>query len=130
MNKPHYHGKVTSILPELTVVLGIDLLPNPCSGRGYVIDLTHWSSIVPRSDAVSAAILCAKDARSLSDHLVNGVALIEQAEEETTAGITGVRVLPTITLCGTRFFIDERLRQLRNVENPDHYFDLEDRVWQ
>jgi len=26
--------------------------------------------------------------------------------------------------------IDERLRQLRNAENPAHFFDLVDRVWQ
>lgn len=69
------------------------------------------------------------DARSLALHLVNAADVADQLIEQT-GSTSGVRMLPTIRLCGTQFFIDERLRQLRNVENPEHFFDLdESRMW-
>jgi len=131
MEKPDYHGEVTCVLPhDNVIVLGIDIRRNPYGGRENVIDLTFWNSGIPGTDVYSAGVFCPDDARSLAAHLVNAADLAEQAETEQYAGITGVRVLPTVTLCGTRFIIDERLRQLRNAENPAHFFDLEDRVWQ
>lgn len=36
----------------------------------------------------------------------------------------GPRILPTITLSGKRYFIDERLRQLRNTADPHDFVDL------
>lgn len=29
-----------------------------------------------------------------------------------------IRQLPIVTLCGERYFVDERLQELRNVQNP------------
>jgi hypothetical protein len=131
MDKPDYHGEVTCILPhENVIVLGVDIRRNPYGGRENVIDLTSWNSSVPlNTDVCSAGVFCPADARSLAAHLVNAADLTDQAERQY-AGIIGVRKLPIITLCGTRFIIDERMRQLRNAENPAHFFDLEDRIWQ
>lgn len=36
----------------------------------------------------------------------------------------GCRTLPIITYEGKKWFFDERLRQLRNVENPHEWTDL------
>jgi hypothetical protein len=132
MEKPDYHGEVTCVLPhDNVIVLGVDIRRNPYGGRANVIDLTFWNSGIPlNTDVCSAGVFCPDDARSLASHLLNAASVIDQVEMEKRAGITGVRVLPTIMLCGTRFIIDERLRQLRNAENPAHFFDLDDRVWQ
>jgi len=35
------------------------------------------------------------------------------------------RMLPTKVIDGKTYFVDERLRQLRNVENPHDYIDLD-----
>ena len=64
--------------------------------------------------------------KALAEHLLNAAAIAAGAEDEVRAGIVGIRKLPTITLGGTEFIIDHRLRQLRNAENPMHYFDLDD----
>jgi hypothetical protein len=37
-----------------------------------------------------------------------------------------VRQLPTIEYKGKKYFRDDRLRQIRNVENPHDYVDFED----
>ncbi len=36
------------------------------------------------------------------------------------------RQLPVVALLGKRFFVDERLRQLRNVEDPHEFIDIPD----
>ena len=35
------------------------------------------------------------------------------------------RMLPTTVIDGRTYFVDERLRQLRNVKNPHDYIDLD-----
>jgi len=42
-------------------------------------------------------------------------------------GRDDVRQLPIITRNGKKYYIDERLRQLRNINNPHDYIDLEDK---
>lgn len=127
MEKPHYHGEVCSVLPDVQIVLGVDLFPNHFNGgRGYVIDLTTWNTRMSDTAVYSVGLLCPDDARSLAGHLENAASLADRATAEQGAGIIGVRQLPTIRLCGRVFIIDERLRQLRNVANPKHSFDLDD----
>ncbi len=128
MDNPHFHAEVATYFHDLSQVLGIDLHPNPHRVGGAaptVIELTCWNERQD-TDVYSAGVLSPADARALATHLLNAADLVEQADPEVRAGVEGVRLLPTIALCGTRFFIDERLRQLRNVANPGHYFDLTD----
>ncbi len=127
MDRPHYRGEVSSILPHAQYVLAVQLFPNAFEeGRGYLIDLTTWNTLIPGTDVFSAGILCPADARALAGHLLNAADIADQATANAGAGVTGIRQLPTIKLCGKRFLIDERLRQLRSVENPMHSFDLDD----
>ena len=126
MDKPHYHAEVTSVVPGEYFVLGVHLRSNLFEGgRGYVIDLTTWDASRPGTDVFSAGILCPADARSLAEHLLNAAGLASKAEAEEGTGAVGQRQLPTITLCGKVFVLDERLRQLRSVENPKHWFNLD-----
>jgi hypothetical protein len=37
-----------------------------------------------------------------------------------------IRQLPTIEYKGKKYFRDDRLRQIRNVENPHDYVDFEE----
>ena len=128
MDNLRYHGEVSCVLPHGNVlVIGIDVLPGPYGGQGRVIDLTCWNSGVPGTDVHSVGVFCSADARATASHLFNAADLVDRVETGQRAGIIGVRQLPTVTLCGSRFYIDERLRQLRSVENPHHFFDLEDR---
>jgi hypothetical protein len=127
MDKPQYHGEVTSVVTGERIVLSVRLHSNLFEdGRGYVIDLTVWDANIPGTDVFSAGILRAADARSLAEHLLNAAGLAAKAEAEEGTGAVGKRKLPTITLCGKTFVIDDQLRQLRNVENPMHCFDLDD----
>jgi hypothetical protein len=128
MDNPQFHAEVATIFNGQRRVLGVDIYPNPDrvgSAAPAVIEVTCWST---RQDTAlhSVGVLAPADARALAAHLANAAGLVEQFDPEVRAGIEGVRLLPTITLCGRRFYIDERLRQLRNAENPDHYFDLVD----
>lgn len=128
MDNPQFHAEVATVFDERCRVIGVDVHPNPYRLGGaapVIIEVTCWDE---ERDTVlrSVGVLAPADARALAAHLANAADLVEQFDPETRAGIEGVRLLPTITLCGTRFIIDERLRQLRNAENPNHYFDLAD----
>jgi hypothetical protein len=126
MEEPQYHGEVYPASPSWQETLTVDVLNGPPDGGiRYRIRMASWPD--PEAhDPVAATDLCPADARSLAEHLVRAAELAEQAEPEIRAGIFGMRRLPTITLCGIRFLIDDRLRQLRNVESPDHFVDLDD----
>jgi len=62
--------------------------------------------------------MCPENARSLAAHLVNNADVAECAEGQPRAGIIGVRQLPTITLRGQRFFIDERQVKAVVAQDP------------
>lgn len=123
MDELHYHGEITTITPHRRQSLSVDTLlrtykdvPRP------VTCLSAWN---PDDYDPSAEIdLSAADARSLAGHLLNAAAVLESGGPIRGAGLTGVRQLPTVTLCGIRFIIDERLRQLRNADDPCHVVDL------
>lgn len=126
MKGPEFHGEVSNILSDRKETLTVDLLENLHVQRKFVIRLAHEIDDDPF--AVTYADLCPDNTRSLGDLLHNAADVAEFAEPERMAGLIGVRPLPVICLCGTEFFIDERLRQLRNVGNPMHFFELEDRT--
>jgi hypothetical protein len=130
MDKPQFCGQVTTIHPTATETLTVTIEDNAdAGGSPFVI---HLSLVTDRGgglDVASTMDVCPADARSLAMHLRNAADMVDQADPEVRAGLNGVRCLPMITLCGTRFFLDERLRQLRNVENADHFFDLNDSSW-
>lgn len=53
---------------------------------------------------------------------------IKPREDQTSASLsgeeaTGPAVLPTVTIGEQEYYVDERLRQLRNVENPHDFID-------
>jgi hypothetical protein len=127
MDKPQFRGQITTIHPTAIETLTVTIEDNAdAGGSPFVI---HLSLVTDRDgglDVASAMDVCPADARSLAMHLRNAADVVDQADPEVRAGLNGVRCLPMITLCGTRFFLDERLRQLRNVGEPNHYFDLDD----
>jgi len=49
---------------------------------------------------------------------------ISEDEQDRPCEIPMPRVLPIVEVDGKRYFKDVRLRQLRNVENPNDFFDF------
>jgi len=49
---------------------------------------------------------------------------ISDEEQDRPPEIRLPRRLPIVTVEGKRYFLDMRLRQYRNVENPHDYFDF------
>jgi hypothetical protein len=129
MDEPYYCGHIQNIFSCGKEILSVELYHNaPPGQRKNLISVTRSTNM--GGDWAEIGLMCPNNARALASHLANAADIAEAAETEVRAGITGVRRLPSIVLCGTEFFIDERLRQLRSVENPAHFFDLEDRIWQ
>jgi hypothetical protein len=85
-------------------------------GRRFSVCITKMS----RGNSDSFTDLSARNARILGELLLGAAEMAEALEGDGE----GVRSLPTITLCGAEFFIDEKLRQLRSVQSPHHFFDL------
>jgi hypothetical protein len=130
MDKPLFHAEVVNLSYRRETLL-VDVMPNLQEGqRRAVVDLRLDTDDEHMLGNWPVGTMCPDNAQALARFLWDAAGIAALLDEEPRAGITGVRVLPTITLCGTKFIIDERLRQLRNVENPAHFFDLEDRVWQ
>ncbi len=77
------------------------------------------STVLGRWDSFTC--LSAQDARAFAQLLANA-AKVADAEGSDAPG---VRKLTSIMLCGKEFIIDERLRQLRSVDDPGHCFDLD-----
>jgi len=128
MEKPHYYGQIATIRPVGQETLSVSIEDNlEAGGSPFVIRLSFETG--GDVDVAGVMNVCTADAVSLASHLLNAANILDQADPEVRAGLNGVRRLPIISLCGTRFFIDERLRQLRNVGNPDHVFDLDDLYW-
>ncbi|HEX3146813.1 MAG TPA: hypothetical protein VHR66_01855 [Gemmataceae bacterium] len=53
------------------------------------------------------------------DHVEATIALLIRAQEFMHS-TKGVRRLPTVCMCKTQYFVDVRLRELRNVNDPNH----------
>lgn len=126
MEKHYYHGEITNFYGCEQETLTIEVRANPREGRKYLIELVPWFGKEGRDGHGDISVMGPDNARSLVGHLYNAIEIAEHMEGEQTAGIDSGRMLPTILLCGSVFYIDERLKQLRNVDNPDHCFDLED----
>jgi hypothetical protein len=125
--KTAFHGEVTNILEQYREVLSVDVEINEVPGeRRCLIELRKWSDDEHMEGSWPTGTLCPDNARSMAELLLDAAEVAELLDAEPRAGIIGVRHLPVISLCGKRFYIDARLRQLRNVENPMHYFDLDD----
>jgi len=128
MEKPHYYGQIATILLTAEQNLSVSIEDNlEAGGSPFVVRLSFKTG--GDVDVAGVMNVCTADAVSLASHLLKAANILDQAGPEVRAGLNGVRRLPIISLCGTRFFIDERLRQLRNVGNPDHYFDLDESYW-
>jgi hypothetical protein len=69
--------------------------------RAYVDDLDDWCHV---------AEVSAEDAGAFAKLLAEA--------DEFFAGSRGSRRLSTVTMCCSQYFIDERLKELRNVDNP------------
>ncbi len=128
MDRPLFHGEVTNILESYREVLSVDVEVNKAAGqRQCLVELRKWSDDEHMEGSWPTGTLCPDNARSLAELLWNAADVAELLDGESRAGIVGVRQLPVILLCGKKFYIDARLRQLRSVENPMHAFDLDDR---
>jgi hypothetical protein len=71
------------------------------------------------------------EASALSLHPVNARVLssvlkdaADSVQELTGVASSTIRRLPVMTLCGSRYYLDERLHQLRLVERPEVTIDL------
>lgn len=124
-NEPSYQGHIVNVFDDSREILEVRIFDSQSqSNRRQLVCLTRSTN--DGGDWATVGLMCPDDARSLALHLLNAAEIANMVEEQPHAGIIGVRCLPTITLCGNQFFIDERLRQLRNAENPMHFFDLDD----
>lgn len=129
MDGPTFHGEVISVRSPRKDTLSVDVRQNSENGSSYIVQLgseaEEHDDEYGRYLAESALTdLCPDDARSLAALLWNAADVAQG--RKTGAGLLGVRTLPTIRLCGTEYFIDEQLRQLRNVANPEQSFSLGD----
>jgi hypothetical protein len=124
MDEPYYSGRIENLMDHKSEILCVELFasPSPASLRHLVV-VTR--STDHGDDWATVGLMCPDDARALATHLCNAAMVAEVANQDTRAGIEGIRILPTIWLCGKKFFIDGRLRQLRNVEDPMHFFDID-----
>jgi len=129
MDRQIFHAEVTNITDDRRETLLVDVLPNPKEGqRRALVVLTLDTDDEHLPGRTTVGTLCPANAQALAELLWDASDIAALLDEEPRAGIIGVRKLPTISLCGTEFIIDERMRQLRNVNNPAHFFDLEDRT--
>lgn len=123
-SKPQYLGDITNCFECWTENLEVAILDTTSEfGRRSLVNLRRSTSGGEEKEDVG--LMDSENARMLASLLINAADLVKETDLDFQTGITGVRQLPTITLCGNRFFIDERLRQLRNVENPAHSFNLD-----
>ena len=58
--------------------------------------------------------------------LGNGHAMVGRIREVRRKCGDGVKMLPVVRYEGKAWFLDERLRQLRNVRNPHDFINLND----
>ena len=129
MDRQIFHAEVANILSDRHDKLSVDVRMNPVEDeRKMLVRLTLDTNdeYMPGTWAISD--FCPDNARALALFLWDAADCAALMDETPRAGIIGVRKLPTITLCGTELIVDERMRQLRNVNNPAHFFDLEDRM--
>ena len=121
-SQPSYTGQVTSLFQTRTT-FEVKILDSfhPSDRRNLV-----WLGSIRDGGASRdcAGLMCPDDARSLAHHLLNAAAVAERSEPNPQTGISGVRQLPTVTLCGRVFILDERLCELRDAEYPWHNFAL------
>jgi hypothetical protein len=126
MDRPIFHGEVINILDHRRETLLVDVTRNPVPGqRAVVIDLRLVTDDEHMEGSWPVGTFCPANALALAEQLWSAAAIAELLDEEARAGVTGIRRLPVIHVCGTAFFVDERLRQLRAVDDPGHYFDLD-----
>ncbi len=86
--------------------------PVPTGDIGYRIEVEYmtgceWLSIV-----------------DLRDYNVQRTIDLLQEAVEYLALHKGVRKLPAVRLWGKRYYLDERLKELRNIEDPDDRIEL------
>jgi hypothetical protein len=79
-----------------------------CGHLGYWLELRLHSP--DDCDWIPIGLMMDLDLQKVIDWLQEAVPFI--------AELSGVRQLPTVSLWGKRYFIDERLSELRNVEDP------------
>ena len=127
MDKQIFHGEVTNILSDRRETLLVDVTLNPKEGqRQVLVELRFGTDDGQLKGKWAVATMCPADANALAEFLWDASGIAAHLDEEPRAGIIGARQLPVITICGKRFFIDGRLRQLRNVDDPGHSFDLDE----
>lgn len=125
MENPILSWHVTNVLPHGREVLSVELLENRTPGKcGLLVAVARSAG----GERILVGRLCPDDARAFGRFLASAAAIADQRGGDAT-GITGVRTLPIVSILGRAFVLDERLRQLRSVENPQHAFDLDDPRW-
>jgi hypothetical protein len=87
-------------------------------GEYYVEEFGKWVNIIDLRD------FNAERAFWLLRKAMVFLAALDHGLIEGHRKIGGPCELPTITLWGRRFYIDERLKELRNVENPHDRVEL------
>ena len=80
-----------------------------CGHPGYVVDL--FATVADPDEWVHIG--------AITDVTLQDSVIVLQEAGEFIARLTGVRPLPTVHVRGRTYFVDDRLGQLRSVDEPD-----------
>ncbi len=61
----------------------------------------------------------------IPDVLLADAIILLQTAHEFVAGVSGVKPLPTVRLNGSTYFVDLRLGEFRNIDDPDDRIAME-----
>lgn len=82
--------------------------PRACGHTGHFVDLDMF--IEPENEWLSFGIV--------SDTVLQDTIILLQEAQEYIGTLNGVRLLPTVRFGGKTYFLDGRLSELRNVDDP------------
>lgn len=83
--------------------------PGPFAERGHMIELYEQ---LPGGRFGRLAVFSETD-------LQPAIVLLKEARD-VVGQVSGALRLPTVSMCGSQYFIDTRLRELRDVDDPHH----------
>lgn len=124
MDGPSWLESVTQSFSDWTETFIVEV-----SGKNHPDEIPHqvridkWWHDDKHRGPETVAILSPQNAWMLGLQLQHAAEEAEMARAKESSP----KSLPSITICGREFYVDERLRQLRSVENPHHYFDLDEK---
>ena len=83
--------------------------PRSCGHLGHFVEVEVF--VEERNEWLSVALF--------TDRVLHDAIILLQQAEEFIGQTNGVRSLPTVCLDGKSYFVDCRLREFRNVDDPN-----------